>query len=406
MTIESREIKYYFLFILIGAFPITPFKMKGLAVCAFVVLALIVIPKKFKKLNLFYFLNSLLYLSYVMSLIYSDSFSRGLSVLETTVSMFVFPLVFFFISGNKNASKHLIKHDRLLKVIFVGSSFLLSALIFITSLEFGNYFTEKIDINKFLIRLNTDFYWMEDHPIYLSIYIATTILMIGGLILKTKSYQKLIFLIIGAFQLFVLLVLSKKGVIISLIIALALFCFFTIRKKMLLILYIILGLAIFSFLTKNYAPDTIKRFREVVDVKSYKKIESHSSTSQRYGIYKCSLETFNEKWLLGFGVGDTQNALTSCYTKSSEVLVKGQYNSHNQYLGILLNVGIIGFLFFIITMFINLKLFYTKKDFLAFCLILMYLLFMLTENILDRQNGVILFSFFLNYYFFKNTHLN
>jgi O-antigen ligase len=246
---------------------------------------------------------------------------------------------------------------------------------------------------------------MEDHPIYLSIYLATSIIIIISLSFSVKLWIKFLLFFVGSFQLFILIFLSRKGVIVALMITLALFCFFMIKKHTQLILFFVLSAGFFSLITIKYSPETIKRFKEVFDAKSYNQIKSYSSTSQRYGIYKCSLEKLNESWLVGYGIGDTQNELISCYKKSSNILVAREYNSHNQFLSVLLHVGVLGFFLFLISLIMNLKLFYLKRDYFAFCLVCMYLLIMLTENILERQNGVILFSFLLNFYSFKNTHL-
>jgi O-antigen ligase len=210
---------------------------------------------------------------------------------------------------------------------------------------------------------------------------------------------------VGLFQLFILSFLARKGVILALMITLVLFCVFMIKKHKQLILFFVLTAGFFSLITIKYSPETIKRFKEVFDTKSYNQIKSYSSTSQRQGIYKCSWEKINESWLVGYGIGDTQNELIDCYKKRSNILVAGEFNSHNQYFSVLLNVGVLGLFLFLTPLIINLKLFYLKRDYFAFCLVCMYLLIMLTENILERQNGVILFSFLLNFYSFKNFHL-
>lgn len=407
LLIEKNSIKYLFLFTVFGLFPILPFKAKGLAVFIFIILALFITRKKIEKRNLSYLINSVLYITYFISLLYSANLVTGISMLETTVSILIFPIGFVLFSGNNHAIKLILKQEIFYKYIFIISSFLLTILIFIVSFDYGDYITEKIKLSKFLFKLNYDFYWMADHPIYLSIYISVSLLMICSIIDKSKDSVNSLFLIfIGLFQFFILIVLSRKGVILSFILSFILFCFIVVKRKKRLFFYFILFSVFLSFVAFKYTPDTIKRYQEIFDIKSYKIIESHSSTSQRYGIYKCAIKEISNSWLLGYGIGDVNNQLLKCYNRTSKVLVQGKYNTHNQYLGTLLSVGAVGLMLFLLPLFIQLKIFYFNKDYFALCFLLMFMGFMFFENILDRQNGVILFSFLLNYYYFKNTNLN
>lgn len=405
MNMTPLKTIYSLSFILLGAFPILPFKMKGLVVFVFFILAVSILTKKHYKPKLFLLLNTLLFLAYTISLSYTENTTHAFKALETSSSMMFFPIIFILFSQNNDSIKRLFKNEIIFKIVFVCSSLLLSFLLLISTLKFGNIFTEKIDINKFYYSLNTNFYWMEDHPIYLSIYLATSIIIIVSLSLSVKLWIKFLLFFVGLFQLFIIIFLARKGVIMALMITLVLFCVFMIKKHTQLILFFVLTAGFFSLITVKYSPETIKRFKEVFDTKSYNQIKSYSSTSQRQGIYKCSWEKINESWLVGYGIGDTQNELIGCYKKRSNILAAGEFNSHNQFLSVLLHVGVLGFFLFLTPLIINLKLFYLKRDYFAFCLVCMYLLIMLTENILERQNGVILFSFILNFYSFKNSHL-
>lgn len=404
--IKNREsIMFSVLFIFFAAFPILPFKVKGGFVVLFILTAFFSLKTKTKKLNYFYLINGFLYIIYLLSLSYSYNISRGVSLLETTLSIFIFPVAFVFFSGDRKASKFFLKRESFLKHLFIVFSFLLSILIFLVSLEFGNYITEKINLGLFMLKLNTGFYWLEDHPIYLSMYLSISLLMIFNIFNKSKKKVKVFLIIIGFFEFFVLAILSKKGVIISFFLSTFIYLIVSAKSKKKVLVITIVIVTLSSLFMYKYVPDTVKRFKEVFDSKSYKKIESYSSTSIRYGVYKCAFYKISNSLLIGYGLGDVKDELNKCYKKVSNVLIKGEYNSHNQYLGILLYVGVFGLLVFLVSLLINLNLFYIGKDYFAFSLLLMFMLFMLTENILDRQNGVILFSFFLNYYSFKNTNL-
>ncbi|TXD49696.1 O-antigen ligase family protein [Polaribacter sp. IC073] len=392
-----------FLFILFALFPLLPFGIKGAPVILLALFVISILKKKKKKFEYIYLINSTLYIIYFISIFYSDNSKNSLTLLETTLSLLIVPISFVLYSGIKLPNKTILKQEFIFKTFFIISSFVLSIFIFIISFEYGDYISTKIELRQFLSRLDSGFFWLKEHPIYLSIYLSISLLTIISLFKTSK--RKIVLIVMGLFQFFILMLLSRKGVIISFLFTAVAFFLMIQKRKRIGLLFIVFFSVIASFFVFKYTPDTIKRFEEVFDVKSYNKIEKHSSTSIRYGVYKCALEKINESWVIGYGIGDVKSELLKCYEKKSKILVNQNLNSHNQYLGILLSVGLFGLLVFIIPLIINLRLFFINKDYFAFCLLLMFTFFMFFENILDRQNGVILFAFLLNFYTFKNYTL-
>lgn len=396
---------YNIIIAILAIFPILPFKIKGLSVVLFLILSLISLRKRDLKMKGIFFFNACLFVMYALSISYSENISDAFKILETKLSLLIFPLSFVLLSANSNAVSSVLKFEEPLKKLFLLSSFVLCVIIFIVSLQYGNYYEQKIALQPFLDNLNTGFYWLVDHPIYLSIYISIALLILIHLYASGNRNTKIALLIIGLFKLFILLLLSRKGVIIAFSLSASVYVFLKQRKKANIILLITTVLLVSIPMVNKFMPDTTKRFQEMFDSKSYKKeVDPHSSTSIRYAIYTCALEKISDSWLVGYGLGDVKRELDSCYGNISSHLLEINYNSHNQYLDVLLTVGLIGFILFLISLFINLRICFTNKDYFAFCLILMFMIFMITENILDRQNGVILFAFFINFFFFKNIN--
>src|SRR5690606_18655864 len=100
---------------------------------------------------------------------------------------------------------------------------------------------------------------------------------------------------------------------------------------------------------------------------------------------------------LGYGVGDVQSQLDECYfTKfNTNLFSLKRYNSHNQYMDFLLSAGIIGLLVFLyfITKLCSYSI--SNKNFIGVYLILFTCFIMLTENILHRHYGNMIFAIFL-----------
>ncbi|WP_146126764.1 O-antigen ligase family protein [Nonlabens agnitus] len=229
------------------------------------------------------------------------------------------------------------------------------------------------------------------HPIYLSMHGAIAILMSLHLLSRTKSAKVIIILIvsniiIAAFM----LILIKKGPILSLIIAGLYYVISAGNSKT----WTVLGLIALIFASVIIIhPKVNSKFSELLKIGAQDN-SVMSSTNIRMEIYKCGKEIIPQAGILGFGVGDAREKLLDCYIETNENLALYKYNSHNQYLSIILRAGFLGLLLFamyIIFLILGLK---KNKGYIAISLILFYLLVMFSENILERENGVLYFSYF------------
>jgi hypothetical protein len=68
--------------------------------------------------------------------------------------------------------------------------------------------------------------------------------------------------------------------------------------------------------------------------------------------------------------------------------------------GILLGCGIFGLLVLVLFFYFNFKIFTIDKNYFFLSVLFFYLIIMFVENILERQSGVILFSFLINLFCF------
>ena len=92
--------------------------------------------------------------------------------------------------------------------------------------------------------------------------------------------------------------------------------------------------------------------------------------------------------------------------KDSPILYEGKYNSHNQYISFTLSMGLIGLLTFLCFLCYNLTLAIRYDNQVLILLLIFYGLTMSFENILEREDGVIYFSFFIGYFalYTRYTH--
>ena len=119
-------------------------------------------------------------------------------------------------------------------------------------------------------------------------------------------------------------------------------------------------------------------------------------------VKKCSVDLVPKAGFWGYGIGDGKKELMSCYAQYNSDLETISYNSHNQYLSILIHTGFLGILAFGITMFVLLFMGLNSKNYLGIAFLILFGMFMTAENILERQHGVIYFSLLINFLFASN----
>jgi O-antigen ligase len=184
----------------------------------------------------------------------------------------------------------------------------------------------------------------------------------------------------------------KKGPIVALIIVAAYLISMFKNKK----LYVVFGLGVFGLLSVIiFNPKVNERFSELLQVQDADSLMTNS-TNIRYSIFKCATSVIPNAGIFGYGIGDGKNQLVDCYKEDVQFLAINKYNSHNQFLGIILNVGYLGLLIFAVFLLYHLIRAFYNKNYLFIALLLFYCIVMFSENILERENGVLYFSFFLN----------
>ncbi len=120
-----------------------------------------------------------------------------------------------------------------------------------------------------------------------------------------------------------------------------------------------------------------------------------TSTNIRMPLAHCALETLREHWLLGTGQANAQSVLDDCYRQFDiPLLLDGSYGTHNQLLHWWLCFGIAGLVLFIVYSGVLLRRAWRARDSAHLAFLIFLLLCMMTENLLARQWGVVLFACF------------
>lgn len=213
--------------------------------------------------------------------------------------------------------------------------------------------------------------------------------------LTTKVRQKKykIWLIITGiiFIGFIFLIASRISML-SLFFSLIISTIYFIKKpKYYLYLFIgAIGLGVFTY---AFSDNISKRF--FVETDSNVRL----AFEPRYHIWECAstlLLTDTKTTLFGRGFYGTEQALVDCYSHRKKFLsedqkqwfVRSRFNTHNQYLDLVLSLGIFSFFFFVILLgWLAIK---SLRNYCTLNFVLFVAFFLFTENMLIRQLGLML----------------
>jgi O-antigen ligase len=237
-----------------------------------------------------------------------------------------------------------------------------------------------------------------EHPIYVSIFISISIL--GGIYLlsKNSSLKLKRALTLGIFlkASFLILIMSKTNIIAMAILSPFLIYKLRILKTNKLLMGLIIGSSLLFLPTQN------NRFQELFRVQFNSKLDTNSSTSLRILIYKCTYKIFKTTPFFGYGFSQSNLEINKCLMSESGHNLK--LNTHNQFADIFLASGAIGLMAFMLWLFNTFIIALSNKDYVFIVVFLMYVFCMQFENLLNRQTGIIFFSFIISFLYYTTEN--
>jgi len=379
-----------------------PTNVKSIAIIIFGASVLnLILGRKWYFNRGFFIVNTLVYILLIFSLIYSQDVAYGIKKLTTMLSLVLFPLIFALI--NKEERAVIFKNLNIYLSIYVFSVFLFNVI----ALVFWLVNRPEYDLAQIFQHFPTLVLGFMGkysiHPIYLSMHIGVALLF-SFYIIRDLNSKKLIaaILAIDLTLVFFLLWFAKKGPLIALVLIFTLFVAFQRKKKFIRPYIIVLCTLIFLVAV---IPTTRNKFIELMKMESLEN-GTITSTNIRYSIYANTQELIAESPFFGYGIGDYNHKLHQNFKKNKEaILVKGGYNAHNQFLSFLLIGGIIALGLFGLTIGVNLVYAIRFDNQILILLVFFYIVIMFTENILEREDGVIYFAFFLSYFGMFNKEI-
>lgn len=385
----------------IGLLPMLPNKLKPLPVVLLVIGAIVSLFNKatsdIDKLHWKYpLLFSAIFIVYGISYLWTEDLDVAGRRMETGMSLFLVPWAFYFIFNKTKLQVSLISTMQFL--FFISS--LIYGLVIVCFFYKVGYYTGEHDLQFTLSYLDGMLPGYSQHAIYASLILSIGLIIVPYEWKRSEMWKKTLFTIGSIFLLYLIFLLFRKGVIIGLILSYS--SIWVVKRKELSKYFVILCglmLLVFTFIFKQQVMDKLD---ELFSPKTFEIVDVKNSTSMRFAVYNCSISIISENPFLGQGIGDGYVTIENCLKDQYQVEFqddKLRKNSHNQYLGIWLYTGIVGLILFVMQLVVYFrKAVRIKTIFLPIAMLLSIVMF--TENILDRQTGVLLFTLFLNLFFF------
>lgn len=325
------------------------------------------------------FLLLLFFLSFsLLSLLWSDYTSIGIkSINPFNYYLLIIPVLFTSIPKEK--------------VFYLIEAFVYGMLVHITFF----FFSDMIG-------------WTPKHPFYIpyAIYAAFTafssLFFLNRFIKSQKNKFDYIYLIL--FILLTLFIFSHDGRSAQIAFLATLILYLFIIQKHIFRTMIFTGLLIFSIsiFIMYFAPSTVSKYNEAyLDLKRTILLQQfNGSWSWRAGAYLTSFYVIEKNPLVGTGLGDSQDAYQRIIERGEmQALysVAWMDSPHNQYLGILMKVGIIGTLPFLLILFLFYRLPIVNRELKHLSIIFMTLacISMMFDEVLQMKPYNIYFAFML-----------
>ena len=388
---KSENKEFHFLFALVLVFvtiPLPKYSLNSQAIILLILawLGLNPLSKKIKRLlrnKWGFLLLSTPFWLHLIGALYSDTSEEVLKEILKQIPFLILPLIFTSIDSSFIQRKKTLNFFP--KAVFVASLFAVSKASYFYLNNLGNYFY----YNQFSLFLNK-------HTTYFSLFIVLSIVVLINDIFKNKKHITSIMMLV--FFIVVLYFLSVRISIIAIglvIIVTSLSSLRGILKYAIILLIPLVLLAIFN------SPNFKKRFEP-----SQTEVGSIEDIDFRKLHWQSVLETISEKPIFGVGTEGNRETLFSKYKeKKLTAAYEENYNAHNQFLEVALDFGVIGLIIFLGFIGYLFCLALVHKDFMLIQFLLIFIIYFLTESLLVRHSGIIMFSLLISLLFSNNKLL-
>jgi O-antigen ligase len=339
-------------------------------------------------------LLALFYLAYLIGVIFSDNMPEAKRYLENKLSFLILPLL--FIVQPKSGIK--IKSPIIGLIISV---LLLSFYNFINSIL---SYSETNSIDSFL---SSSFSTIH-HPTYYSVFVIISfVCFYKGCKENWKYFNKISFSIYSLLCFVCIFLSSSLSIFLFLIICMFIYAIYFLYKRISLFKFsiILLFVPLLFLLIVKYTPNLSSQFASsqqyvlefIEDPEDFIRKDRYAEGGNvtRLIMWKVSFDEII-KHPFGVGTGNVDFYLSKRLENYNrgDLAVK-LYNPHNQFLQTTLEIGIFGLLIFMLLLFQAFRLSFLRKDYILLFIVFTLSFNSLFESMLQRQSGIVFFSFWI-----------
>ena len=404
LTFNKTDLLLVLLALLLITIPIKPI-FGSIAVILFTVVSFSGVYKLNFKPNTALFLPIALYALMVLSLLWTTNSTHTLGGLQKEASLLVIPLAFMFLPKLDKKSSY---------KVFRWFGFGMAVFGIFSIAKASVKYIQTGDQNVFIFN---NLVTAEVNAIYIAAFASFGLFYFINL----KSKKSLDFIAIYVLAVFVFLLYSKTIFFID--ICILIWYYIQKGKAQTSVKWVTICMGItFVFLSIIYVPQVRARFKQeyqtaFVDNTIYSETGQKDKTSNYITIQKAwteqnfhpqsyfpgtafrvfqariFLETFAEQnlWFSGVGQDASEQTIKDKHQQYQLFNEYRYFNFHNQYIQIFAELGIFGFLIFVVMMFLNLKKALSNNNFLHFVFAFTTIVLFLTESMLCRQRGILFF---------------
>ena len=396
--------------------------INSFAIAVLFLTAFFFINRKPIKINFDFAVVLLFYLTMILSLFWTKNTNETQNALLKETPLLIIPFFFISIKTLSDISKNNILKYYSISMVGFACYFLLSAigkylLVNNSSVFFSHSLVGK-DLNAihFSVYISLAIiYFYTKHYKTRKDYLQLSILVIFLILLDSKTIQFTNVLLFSIYNLFYTKSANRlrlRNLVLVIFATSSLFFYDNLKEKI-----------EFEFqlntennighvvIPKEKVGQNIISMKQAWSNKSFNQNDYFSGAAFRVYQFRMFLEIMQEEPIFFQGLG-----LNASYKKLEEKGIKYNVflgnqstegyqtkNFHNQYIQIFAELGIVGFLSFLLILFISLKNAFQTRNFLHISFSILMISLFLTESFLWRQRGVV---FFTTFYCFFNLPTN
>lgn len=353
-----------------------------------------------------------LYLAYVVGFIFSYYPEVGLKYLEYKLAFLIFPALFLYRP----------KFNLKFEFPLLG---LILAIVIVSTIDLFQAWNCYVKIDYFFDCFVSSRF-VDEHPTYYSVFLTFSIVGAWHAYFKKINYFKLIPVIVySAFALMLIgLCFSLAGILFLILLSAILILYVLLKyfgkTKASLISLLLLGGFIFTIynipVMREELKNTMKSYNSFIDnpEKFVSNDGQHFGDDIRLIMWTATTKEFIQH-PFGVGTGNVDVHLSERLNKygQHEIAKLDEnhqiiYNPHNQFLQTGLEIGVIGLFLLIYIIYFSFKEGFKTKNWLLVILIFNFTFNSIFESMLQRQSGIVFYTFWivLLFLFFSSNEKN